>query len=279
MQRSQWVFAVIMVVVAAAPLAAQQSLGDVAGSFKLNRPEGEPVVIDHNTVRSASPTRAGTADVAFFRDTVDDCISQTRTLYGLVAEARDGTSFYREGWRSRVAQTGFQLDDARNGLDLVRVGSRYMDAFVTAERGSTAAGEALEIMRSAIADDRPVFSEAGTRAMEAVRLFEDAQAAIGTASRADAVEGTPVLINPIDADRDISTLCRRRYGDDSSGFTRCAAEQRSALDALTGRSGPSVGLTVVDFNVIRNNCRSEWPGDYANQDQCERRHIAATRSP
>jgi hypothetical protein len=277
MKRSASCIAVV-VLMAAAPLAAQQSLGDVAGSIRLNHPSGEPIVIDHNTVKSAGRPTAVRTDVAFFRGTVDDCLTETRALYGLVMEARGGTSFYRDEWRSRVAEVGLRLDGAREGLAMVQTGGRYPEVYATAEQGSDAAGAALEIMRSAIADDRPVFSEATTLSMEAIRLFEDAQTAIGVASRADAVEATPGLINPIDADRDMTALCGGRYLESSSGFEGCVAEQRSALEALTARSAPAVGLAAVDFNMIRNSCRAEWPGNYVNQNQCEQRRIAARKS-
>jgi hypothetical protein len=276
MKRSASLIGVVVLMVAA-PLAAQQSLGDVAGSIKLNRPDGEPVVIDQSTVRSAGRPPAKT-DVAFFRGTVDDCLTETRALYGLVMEARDGTSFYRDEWRSRVAEVGLRLDGARDELAMVQTEGRYPEPYETAERGSDTAGAALEIMRGAIAGDRPVFSEAGALSMEAIRLFEDAQTAIGIASRADSVEETPRLINPVDADRDISALCGGRHGENSSAFDGCVAEQRSALDALTARSAPAAGLTAVDFNIIRNNCRAEWPGNYVNQNQCERRRMNAKRS-
>jgi hypothetical protein len=277
MKRSSWIVGLTFVVATAAPLPAQQSLGDVAGSIKLKRPEGEPVVIDHNTIGSAGRVAASTTDVGFFRDTLEDCLTETRALHGLVVEARDGTSFYRDGWRSRFAEAALRLDGARDELDMVRAEGRYLQAYETAEQGSDSAGAALEIVRGAIADDRPVFSEAGTLSMEAIRLFEEARSAVGVASRADAAEDTPQMVNPIEAERDISAVCSGRYRDNPDGFAGCVAGQRSALDALVGRSGPAVGLPLVDFNVIRNNCRSEWPGDFVGQDGCEQRRIAAKK--
>jgi hypothetical protein len=268
----------MLIVAVAAPLAAEQRLGDVAGSIKLNRPEGEPVVIDHYTVRSGGRATVRNTDVGFLRGTVGDCLVETRALHGLVNEARDGTSFYRDEWRARVAEVALRLDGARDELGMVRADGRYLAAYDVAEQGSNTAGAALEIIRGAIANDRPVFSEAGSLSMEAVRLFEDAQTVIGIASRADAAEEPPGLINPIEADGDITALCRGWDGDDPSGFESCVAEQRAALAALTDRSGPSVRLAVIEFNIMRNSCRAEWPGNYVNQNRCELRRIAAKDS-
>ena len=87
--------------IAAAPVAAQQSLGDVAGSIKLKRPEGESVVIDQNSVGQNRRTQTGSTDAVQFRDAIEGCLTETRALYDLVMETRDGSSFYRDEWRGR----------------------------------------------------------------------------------------------------------------------------------------------------------------------------------
>ena len=278
MKWSVWVIGMAAAVTVAAPTAAQQSLGDVAGSIKLKRPEGESVVVDRDTVGKTRRARTGVTEDDFFRDAVNDCLTETRALSDLLAETRDGTSFYRDEWRGRVAEVGLRLDGARQDLGMVAAEGRLLDAYEMAERGANTAAAALEILRGAIADDRPVFSQAGTLSKEAVRLFGDAEAAIGVALRADAAEDTPPPINPIDADRAITGLCRGRYSDGSNGFTSCVAEQNAAVDAMTGRFAPGVGLDAISFNVIRNNCRFEWPDNYVSQDRCERQRVASKKS-
>ena len=53
------------VVALALPAAAQQSLGDVAGTIKLKRPEGELVVLDSGTVGQTRRARGGVTDRDF----------------------------------------------------------------------------------------------------------------------------------------------------------------------------------------------------------------------
>ena len=264
-------------VVLVAPVAAQQSLGDVAGSIKLKRPEGESVVIDQNTVGKARRQQVGT-ESDLLRDVVGDCLTETSALHDLIFETRDGTSFYRDPWRDRFEEVGFQLDGALDELALISVDGRYQEAYDLAGRGADLVNDALVILRSAIAQDRPVFSESRTLSKEAIRYFEDAQTALGAASRADAAEEAAPLINPIEAGRVMAALCGGRYGEGSTGFDSCVAEQRAAVDAMTARSAPGVGLDAASFNVIRNNCRFEWPNSYVYQDRCERTRIAARKA-
>jgi hypothetical protein len=260
------------------PASAQQSLGDVAGSIKLKRPEGESVVIDQNSVKNTRGRLAGGSESDFFLDTLDDCLTETRALHDLLVEARAGEAFYQTEWRGRVQEVGLRLDGARQELALVSVEGRYLEAYERAELGSATAGDALEILLGAMAQNRPVFSEARRLSEEAIRTFESAQKAIGVASRADAAEAPAPLINPIEANRVMTAYCGGRFEQGSSGLDTCIEEQRAAVDAMAGRSAPGSGLDASSFNLIRNNCRFEWSDNYVNQDRCERQRIAAKKS-
>jgi len=262
-----------------APAVAQQSLGDVAGSIKLKRPEGDSVVIDQDSVKSTRGRISFGTESEFFGDTLGDCLIETRALHDLLLEARAGEAFYQEEWRTEVREVGLRLEGAREELALVSLDSRYEAAYELAEMASVTAGDALGILLTAIDQNRPVFSEARRLSGEAIRTFERAQKAISAASRAEAAEEPAPMINPIEANQVMTTFCGGRYGQGSEGFDSCIAEQRAAVDAMAGRSVAGVGLDPVSFNVIRNNCRFEWSNDYVNMDRCERQRIAAKRSP
>jgi len=257
-----------------APATAQQSLGDVAGSIKLKRPEGESVVIDRDSIAQSRQRPAGGADSVLLSEIVGECLTEATALRDLVEETRDGTSFYRDPWRDRVEAVGFRLDGALEDLRLIVVDGRFQEAYDLAGQGSDMVGDALVILRSAITDDRPVFSESKTLSREAVRHFKSAQTAIGVASRVDAAEQEAPSINPIEADRVMSALCGGQYGVGSSRVDSCFDGQRAALNAMAGRFPPDVGLDAASFNVIRNNCRFEWPNNYGDMDRCERTRMA-----
>jgi len=264
-------------VILVAPVAAQQSLGDVAGSIKLKRPEGESVVIDQNNVGKAGRQPRGT-ESDLLRDVVGDCLTESNALHDLIIEARDGSSFYRDPWRDRVEGVGLRLDDAIAELRLIAVEGRSLEAYELAGRGADLIGDAIMILRSAIAMDRPLYSESRTLSKEAARYFKDAQTALGVASRADAAEQAAPLINPIEADQVTTALCGGQYGVGSSRVDSCYDEQRAAVDAMAGRSAPGVGLDAASFNVIRNNCQFEWPSNYVHMDRCERTRIATQKA-
>ena len=257
-----------------APVKAQQSLGDVAGSIKLKSPEGESVVIDRDSIAQSRRRPTGGTDSVLLSDIVNACLTEATALRDLLEETRDGTSFYRDPWRARVEAVGLRLDDALEDLRLIVVDGRYQEAYDFAGQGADMVGDALVILRSAIADDRPVFSESKTLSREAVRHFKSAQTAVGVASRADAAEQEAPSINPIEADRVMSAVCGGQYGVGSSRVDSCFDAQRAALDAMAGRFPPDVGLDAASFNSIRNNCRFEWSDNYANQDRCERTRMA-----
>ena len=153
---------ITVALVAPAPATAQQSLGDVAGSIKLKRPEGEAVVIDGDAITQSRRGPTGGTDSRLLSDIVGDCLTETTALRDLAEETRDGTSFYRDPWRGRVEAVGFRLDGALEEFRMVAVDGRYQEAYGLAGRGADLAGDALVILRNAIADDRPVFSESKT---------------------------------------------------------------------------------------------------------------------
>lgn len=278
MKISTVIVCLAIVVIAAVPALAQQSLGDVAGSIKLKRPEGESVVIDRDSIAQSRQGQAGGTDSVLLSDIVNACLTETTALRDLLEETRDGTSFYRDPWRARVEAVGLRLDDALVDLRLIVVDGRYQEAYDLAGQGADMVGDALVILRSAIADDRPVFSESKTLSREAVRQFKSAQTAVGVASRADAAEQEAPSINPIEADRVMSAACGGQYGVGSSRVDSCFDAQRAAVDAMAGRFPADVGLDAASFNSIRNNCRFEWPDNYVNQDRCEQTRMARKKA-
>ncbi len=266
----------LVVLLLAAPVAAQQSLGDVAGSIKLKRPEGESVVIDSSTVGRSRRTPSGDAGPDELVEASQECIDAAGDLLNLMGETRDGSNFYTDAWRERVGDAGRRLDEARGDLQRVFPDSRFAEVLQQAEDGADAAMAGLQILRDAIANDRPVFSEAKTRLAEGMSALEAAKTSMRALARAEVAESAAPPINPIDAARAIDTLCRARSGDGSGAeFDGCVSSQQAALDAMNLRFAASAGLESSIFNVIRNDCRYEWPGDYVSQDRCERNRIAA----
>ncbi len=263
----------LSVVAVAAPVAAQQSLGDVAGSIKLKKTGGEEVVIDQRSLATSRSTSPALSDGEILLETTQECAAAAQTLSNLLGETGSGKVFYDDGWRARVEEAGEQMDRSRWDLQGISVQERYAATYDKADRGAAAATVGLGILRAAISADQPLFSEAKRELADGVRLLESASGEVGAMMRTEDVEGTPPLIDPIAADRSIDALCRKNFAKESQGFDSCVAGQRAAMETIIGRSAPGVRLDQASFNTIRNNCRYEWPGDFVNRNLCERQRI------
>ena len=270
------VFWVAIIVAGAGSVAAQQSLSEVAGSIKLKKPEGETVVIDRATLgQSDRPEQSAGSTADALLETSEGCAVAAQVVLDLLGEAGASMAFYEAEWRGRVAEAADELDRAHESLRFTVGRGRYEEAYDTADRGADLTMDGLDALRDSIAANQPVYTEAKRQIAEGIRLLESAQAAIRTVERQEGDEVDPPLIDPIAADRSITSLCGRRFSRETDGYGDCVESQKAAMNALVGRYPPTVGLEVTDFNIVRNQCLHEWPGDFVNRDRCEQRRAAA----
>ena len=260
-------------VAVAAPVVAQQNLGDVAGSIKLKKTGDDAVVIDQRSVGRSRSTSPALSDGEFLLETTQECAAAAQALSNLLGETGSGKVFYDDGWRARVEEAGEQFDQPREDLALIYAPERYAAAYDKADRGATAATVGLGILRAAISADQPLFSEAKRELADGARILESATRDLRAVLRAEDAEAPSPPIDLIAADRSIDALCRKSFAQGSQGFDSCVAEQKAAMETIIGRSAPDVRLDQATFNRIRNNCRYEWPNDFVNRNRCERTRI------
>ena len=260
-------------VAVAAPVVAQQSLGDVAGSIKLERTGDDAVVIDQKSVRRPRATSSSLSDGEALLEATKDCAAAAQALTDLLGETGSGKVFYDDGWRARIKAAGEQWDQSHETLDGFYEQDRYAAPYDMAQRGANAATVGLGVLRGAISADQPLFSEAKRELADGTRLLESATRDLSAVMRDEEAKAPPPPIDPIAADRSIDAACRSSFAQGSEGFDSCIAAQKAAMDAIIGRYAPGVRLDQATFNSIRNNCRYEWPDDYVNRNLCERRRI------
>lgn len=266
----------LLVLALALPAAAQQKLGEVAGSIKLKKPEGESVVIDDTGIsRSAARTPSG--DLA--ADLVDVTVQ--------ALEAGEEISAYIAGlpWVSPVIydssaseilqNADAELELAASSLPLFAGLESYDAAIDDAAEGVGALREAISAARDAVSRYRVVSREVREQAARGVGMLRVAVDAMESVERGSARESTPAPIDPIAADAAIRAGCGRRYSPESEAYGECYEEHQAALDRLVLRSGAAAGVTTAAFNRIRNECAFEWSGDYVARDRCEQRRLAA----
>jgi hypothetical protein len=267
---------VVMIMAAASFVSAQQSTSDRPRPIGAE-PEGPTgTVIDQSSLVPASDSdqpQEETGNVLL--DRMEEGAASFRELNSVLAETGTAKVFYDPEWRRRLDDAGLRFELARDDLSFVYPDERYEPSLVAAIESMEAATTALTAIRTAIDRDAPVFSRAKKELVAQESLFDSAYAQTRAIHRAEMATEPAPPIDPIAAAQIIDVLCRGRHAAGTAGFDSCAAEQRAAVDAISLRSGPSVGMMPDAFNTIRNNCRFELPNNFVEQDQCERGRIAA----
>ena len=262
-------------IMAAMPAAAQQSLGDVAGSIKLKRTQGEPVVVDGSSLaRTSGPSRSSLsgdleAVLSDSRDTVRDLAAMLENL------PRITSYIYSDEQRAQLEGFAFALDTARNNVAMFFGVEGMQDVVEKAESGVAEAQQALASAQAAVASASWVPNDVRRLAEHGAKLLDDALADLRKVERAGAAAQTPPTIDPIAADASIRGLCGQSSAEGSDRYLECVARQRAAIDNIMGRSALASGLDDAAFNTIRNQCRAEWVHDFDARDGCERRRVAA----
>jgi hypothetical protein len=277
----RWIWTALIwlsVVAIAAPAAAQQSLGDVAGSIELKRTGDNDVVIDQKSIGRSRSISSSQSDGHVLLEATKECAAAAQSLSGLVGETGSGEVFYDDGWRARVEAAGGEWDQLNRVFEVIYAQDRYEAPYDTAERGATATTIGLGILRGAISADQPLFGEAKRQIADGTELLESAERELSVILRREEAESPPPPIDPIAADRSIDAVCRKSGAKGSQGFDSCVAAQQAAMEAIIGRYAPGVRLDQATFNRIRNSCSYEWPDDFVSRNLCERQRIGrATR--
>lgn len=276
MKTRTWAAVVVMIIAAASVADAQQSTSDAPRPIGAEREGSTGMVIDQSTLVPAGgsdqlPEESGNV----LLDSMEEGAASFRELNGVLAETGTAKVFYDPGWRERLGDAGLRFELARDYIAMVYPEERYDAALAAAIQSMDAALTALNAIRSAIDRDAPVFSRAKKDLVAQESLFDSAFAQTRAIHRAEIAAEPAPPIDPIAAAQIIDVMCRGRHGAGTAGYDSCVAEQRAAVDAMALRSGPSMGLLPQAFNTIRNNCRFELPNNFVEQDQCERRRVAA----
>jgi hypothetical protein len=268
----------ILCVMAAIPTAAQQKLGDVAGSIKLKKSEGEAVVIDDAQMgRRSRSASSGAGESSLLYDVMGDCLEVSRSLAAVLSDApRISPLVYSEDFRAQLEEIGLQLESVSGGLRMIPDTGAYEDAYQQAVVGLEQVQQGFSSAQVAVGANRVVNKEVREQVSAGADAIETAMTAARAVERAEAAVAPAPPIDPIAAASSIRTVCLRMGAEGSEAYQSCVSQQNAAVDALYSRSGASVGLDEASFNKIRNGCRFEWPDNYYNRNACETRRAAST---
>ena len=276
MYRLSHAAAILGVLIIAAPVTAQQKLGDVAGSIKIKHPEGESVVIDGSEIGQTSRRNTGSSDADFLYDVLSDCLDVARGLSALLTDAPTISPIvYSEGWRTQLADVGQRLEAMERELQMMPEAGAYEVAYQKGVTGMEQVRQGYDAVLTATNTRRFVTSPIKQQVSGGGDVIEGAMAEIRAVGRTQAATATPPVIDPIAASASIRKVCSRQGAEGSRAYNDCVDVQEAAKDALMARTGPAVGLDTESFNKIRNGCLYEWPDNYFNRDACEVRRAAA----
>jgi len=263
-------------VVFAVPAAAQQKLGDVAGSIKLKKSGEESVVIDGSDVGQTSRRSASTSESDLMYDIMSDCLDEARGLSAMVEKLpRIIPVRYTEDFKTQLAAVGERLDELDLELQMIPDAGPNESAYLKAVEGFDKVRQGYSEVLAASNTRQLVTTEQKRMITDGGNAIDEAMASVRSISRSQAAGAPPPPIDPIAAAESIRKVCSRYGSDGSPAFEDCVSKQDAAKNALIGRTGPAVGLDTEAFNKIRNGCLYEWPDNYVNRNACETRRAAA----
>ncbi len=268
---------IVSAVLVTAPGMAQQKLGDVAGSIKLKKTEGQSVVIDGSDVGRAPGRSATSSGADGLYDVLTDCLDAARVLSSMVADApRIKPVTYSDGWHNQLAGIGQRLDTLGLELQMQPDAGPAEAAYLKAVEGFDQVRAGYDAIVTATNSRRLVASPEKRTISGGADTIDEAMQEMRSVSRSQAASAPPPPIDPIAAANSIRGVCSRIGAEGSQAYTSCVDEQDAAKNALVGRTGPAVGLDAASFNKIRNGCLYEWPDNYVNRNACETRRAAAS---
>ncbi len=272
-------FAILIVLfaVGAAPVVAQ-GLADSTRPIGSERSETKGMVIDNSSLTKASrTTRVATAG-NWILDTAAECVESVKELNIVLTETATGDVFFDEDWRRRVEDSANRFRLAESDFLMIDPDPRYNQSFDRMESAVELAESAVAALLNTFEINQPLYTTPKKELLDVERTLELAYAQLRADHRAELASEPAPPIDPIKADQSINTLCGQRYGAGSGNFSDCVESQKTAITAITMRTSPDYRLDSATFNTIRNNCRFEYPDNYAGRNRCEEQHMAAKGS-
>jgi len=260
----------------AVPVPAQQKLGDVAGTIKLKKSGEQNVVIDSSDVSQTSRRSTSWSGSDLFYEVLTDCLDVSRALSSMIADApRVKTIRYSDGWRTELGDIGVRLESLALELNMLPDAGPYEAAYLEAVSGFDQVRQGYDAVVTATNNRMLVTSQVKRTVSDGAHTIEKAMTEVRAVGRTEAAKAPPPAIDPIAAARSIRSVCGRFGAEGSPAYRDCTEDQDAAMNALVGRTPPSVGLDTTAFNKIRNDCLFEWPDNYVNRNTCEVRRAAS----
>jgi hypothetical protein len=254
---------------------AQKSLGDVAGSIKL-----DPSAVVEKQGYTEDPAAAVRADRELLAAVLADCWTAANRLVLLVEEAR--TSFiYTDdgGLPERLTNAALDLDIQFEEVELLRLDGVYRPSLETARDAADICAGASVAVRDELALRGVRFADAFEEATRCRTRLEEATAQLDGAGNAtgqvsDGLAGAEATLS----DEEIITQrCEAEKAKGDEAFAACTDRQYRAAAALASRTPENEMLAPEVFTAIRALCARQHALDFSLRDECEVDKMTAAR--
>jgi hypothetical protein len=268
--------ALLLVLVAVVPASSQEKrLGELAESIRLNRPDGEPVVIDDQFLPPAVPPVEVTPYPERLATIVGAYRIVVRELETTLGELDRSMVLYDQVWRESVERICLRFEDLGIEVAAAAPDQPFAAAHEAARSATQEYAEAVAAVRGAIRNMTPTIGERFEHLKNGRLWLERAQALAEEARIRLELESPPEEFTRGESFDGGEAVCASRYPSDSNLRRECTTVQEGAVGELSDRTAFGLGLDDAAFNTIRNRCRGEWGNDYAGRNACEKRALAA----
>ncbi len=267
--------ALLFVLVTAVPASSQEKhLGELAESIRLNRPEGDPVVIDDQSLPPAVLPIELTPYPERLASLVGAYQTAVRDLETTLGELDRSMVLYDPVWRESVERACLRFEELGIEVTAAAPDPPFAAAHEAAQAATREYAEAVAAVRGAIWSMTPTIGERFEHLKNGRLWLERAQAlAQETRTRLE-LESPPEELTRGESFDGGEAVCASRYPSDSNLRRQCIAVQEGAVGELSDRTAFGLGLDDAAFNTIRNRCRGEWGNDYAGRNACEKKALA-----
>lgn len=273
---------VAVLLICGSALAQTNRLGEVAGTITLDSSaltkSGGGYVEDENAAK--------TADQSLIKEVLEQCVGEATKIADLVAVIKTSWSRVGDDRWIRLENSAAALEEAVEDLYSLRLVDTFQGALVASRDAAEICGGASKAVKSEL-DRRIVeFTEGGPAIAECRRVLDAAVSLVaaadagsaGTPSSSTSESGAELVSDlPPTPEEIIAAFCESERSRGQAAFDECEDRQFRALAALESRSPSMESLAENVFAEIRENCRSEHPNEFVQQDLCEQERMTATR--
>lgn len=254
-----------------------KSLGDVAGSIKLN-PEA---LVEKNEI-VVDPRDAKKADGELFGSVLVDCSAVAGQIGELVTQARTTTIYRGDSLLTRLEESTRELERELQGIFVLRLGEGFAEPYLKALDAADSCEAACAVLLDELGRNAVTFTKANTEMARCREQLSGAQEALAVVmNQPGASAGIRSQPNETETamtdDEIVAARCREEKPKGTGAVDTCQKQQYLSLAAMASRNAGNELLEAGVFADIRRLCLEIYPLDFVRRDNCELKRMTESR--